>query len=256
MPNNTEPRYRSTVLNQLNDEWRRMCRSQTTLRAVQGWSLTTVPVSSLDDVLTLAGFRGSKIDDAADRVLLQLVHRASSDQLAARIVLQRVLPPLVSVAQRRGKQTQGGFDEALATLLSHGWEVIRTYPVERRPAKVAANITRDAEYFGFVRRNRQVAEMQSFDPDSIPAAPHYYNSSEQLDDLLEQRVGSRIFLGDLVVDLELPLQDRVGGLVELDVVLGLQLDVVLRVAVDRLPGHVLRGRFDGVLDDRLHLRRQ
>lgn len=192
MPNNTEPRYRSTVLNQLNDEWRRMCRSQTTLRAVQGWNLTTDPVSSLDDVLTLAGFRGSKIDDAADRVLLQLVHRASSDQLAARIVLQRVLPPLVSVAQRRGKQTQGGFDEALATLLSHGWEVIRTYPVERRPAKVAANITRDAEYFGFVRRNRQVAEMQSFDPDSIPAAPHYYNSSEQLDDLLEHARRCRV----------------------------------------------------------------
>ena len=35
------------------------------------------------------------------------------------------------------------------------------------------------------------------------------------------------FFDDLVVDLELLLQDRVRRLVELDVVLGLQLDVVL-----------------------------
>src|SRR6266508_6575437 len=40
---------------------------------------------------------------------------------------------------------------------------------------------------------------------------------------------------------------------EPDLVLGLQLDVVLRVAVDRLPRHVGRGGLDPVLDDGLHL---
>src|SRR4026209_1307448 len=56
-----------------------------------------------------------------------------------------------------------------------------------------------------------------------------------------------------IVSLELPLQDRVRRLVEAHLVLGLKLDVVLGIALDGLPGHVLRRRFDGVVDDRLHL---
>jgi hypothetical protein len=203
MSTTTQPQYRSTVLNQLNDEWRRLCRSRRHLTTAQQWLVSTDPVSSLDDVLTLAGFRGSRIDDEADRFLLRLVQRAATDQLAARVVLQRVLPPLVSVARRRGKITQGGFEEALATLLSHAWEVIRTYPVERRPAKVASNIVRDAEYFGFVRRSRQVTEMQTFDPESIMTAAQYYNSSEHLDDLLERARRSRVSARSIEVLREL-----------------------------------------------------
>ena len=78
----------------------------------------------------------------------------------------------------------------------------------------------------------------------------------RFDDFLEQRILGRLLGRHRVVDLELLLQDRVGRLVELDVLLGLQLDVVLRVAVDRLPRHVGRRRFHGVGDDRPHLLRQ
>ncbi|NBO79776.1 MAG: hypothetical protein EBT17_04930 [Actinobacteria bacterium] len=203
MSTNTQHHYRSSVLNQLNDEWRRLCRSSQHVTTAREWRVSADPVSSLEEVLTLAGFRGSRVDDDADRVLLQLVQRAATDQLAARVVLQRVLPPLVSVARRRGKVTQGGFEEALATLLAHAWEVIRTYPVERRPAKVASNIVRDAEYFGFVRRSRQVAELQTFDPDSFASAPQYYNSSEHLDDLLERARRSRVSAQSIEVLREL-----------------------------------------------------
>src|SRR5262249_28267050 len=78
----------------------------------------------------------------------------------------------------------------------------------------------------------------------------------RLQDLLEQRVLSRLLLHHLVVDLELLLEDGVGRLVEFDVVLGLQLDIVLGIAVNRLPRHVGGGRVHGVGDDRLHLFRQ
>src|SRR5262245_55500581 len=60
----------------------------------------------------------------------------------------------------------------------------------------------------------------------------------RLDDLLEQRVVGGLLRRDLVVDLELLLEDRVRGLVEPDLVLALELDVVLRVSIDRLPRHV------------------
>src|SRR5450755_535662 len=65
----------------------------------------------------------------------------------------------------------------------------------------------------------------------------------RLDDLLEQRVGPDVFLGDLVVELKLLLEDRIRRPVELHLVLRLQGDVVLRVTVDRLPLHILRAGF-------------
>ena len=50
---------------------------------------------------------------------------------------------------------QGGPTEAITDTLSHAWELIRTYPIERRPNKVASNLVRDAEYFAFVRTSRK-----------------------------------------------------------------------------------------------------
>ena len=52
------------------------------------------------------------------------------------------------------------------------------------------------------------------------------------------------------------MKNRIRRLVELHLILGLQGDVVLRVAVDRLPLHVLRAGFDGTFNDRLEFRRQ
>src|SRR5690606_39297899 len=57
-------------------------------------------------------------------------------------------------------------------------------------------------------------------------------------DFLEQFVRLALFFHDLVPHLQLLLQDGVGGLVELDAVFLLKLDVVLGVTVDVLPGHV------------------
>jgi hypothetical protein len=147
----------------LDEEWKRLLRCGKTLAVVNSWRITPSPFTSLDELLQAAGYRGKKIDPVADQVLAQLVRRAASDQLAARIVLQRVFPPMIAVARRRGKFREIGFDEALASVLSHGWEVIRTYPIQRRPTKIAANIVRDTEYFAFVRGQRGRPTNVSFD---------------------------------------------------------------------------------------------
>ena len=49
------------------------------------------------------------------------------------------------------------------------------------------------------------------------------------------------------------MQDRVRCLVELDLVFGLQLDVVFGVAVNRFPGHVSRSSLGGAGNDGFHL---
>src|SRR6266513_5495666 len=58
------------------------------------------------------------------------------------------------------------------------------------------------------------------------------------DNFLPHRVLRRLLGVHLIEHLKLLLQYRVRRLVELHLVLGLQLDVVLRIAVDRLPRHV------------------
>jgi hypothetical protein len=78
----------------------------------------------------------------------------------------------------------------------------------------------------------------------------------RVDDFPEDPIVRRLPCRHLIIDLELPLENRVRRRVEADALPGLQLDVILRVAVNRLPRHIRRGRLDRVLDDGLHRVRQ
>jgi hypothetical protein len=100
--------------------------------------------NSLDDVLSLA-----KIN--SDCVLAALLAEvARGDQLAARVVLQTLLGRMVRMAQR---DPRSSIDDYLA----HLWCVIISYPLDRRPARIAANLSMDTlkavsrEYRWFVR---------------------------------------------------------------------------------------------------------
>ena len=106
----------------------------------------------LGDVLAMAGARTLGEVEAyvraaappeADRVLLALVRRAvAGDDLAARALLQLLLPGARGLA-RRWWALGDHHERAAATVLAV-YHRIRTYPVERRPGRVAANILLDA----------------------------------------------------------------------------------------------------------------
>jgi hypothetical protein len=114
-------------------------------------------------------------EDTADRCLADLVRRAADDALAARVVLQRLLPGLVAIARRRARGDRLAAHDAFDELVGAGWLVIRVFPIERRPARVAANLLRDIEYQAFVapaRRRRVATEpLDGWAPDSSPARP-------------------------------------------------------------------------------------
>ena len=88
------------------------------------------------------------------QMVVDKMRAAGRDELAARIVLQRILPPLIAIAGRRGHIVNGGFNAAFNEILGQAWILIRQYPVDRRPAKIASNLVRDTEYFAFVRNAR------------------------------------------------------------------------------------------------------
>jgi hypothetical protein len=148
------PTGNTPAVRQLVADWAALATKPRLVRQVNSWGLPGAPIEHLDDVLERAGFGREAHCSEGDAYLAALVRRAQHDDLAGRIVLQRILPPLIAIAARRGRITQGGFTEAFTLTIAQAWILIRTYPIERRPAKIASNLVRDAEYHAFVREAR------------------------------------------------------------------------------------------------------
>jgi DNA-directed RNA polymerase specialized sigma24 family protein len=77
-----------------------------------------------------------------DAVLGALLARAAHDRGAGRLVLYALLPGLKSMA-RRALIGVDEREELWATLLACVWEQIGSYPLARRPRRVAANLLLD-----------------------------------------------------------------------------------------------------------------
>ena len=183
------PTGKSSTVRTLVQEWSALSIAPSTLRRVNGWGLPGKRVANLDEVLIRAGFGLEATDSVGDQYLFKLVIRAANDELATRIVLQRLLPPLISIAARRGKLARGGFDEALTDTVAQAWIQIRTYPINKRPIKIASNLVRDSEYFAFVRDSRlkQLAVAWGDDViDMIPTPETQLNPEEELANLLAE----------------------------------------------------------------------
>ena len=160
------------------------------LETVRSWGLPGPAIASLDDVLQRAGFQGAgtRVDASfeaeqhspelltEDEYLLRLVMLAKRDQLAARVVLQRLLPALCAFA-RRTAGTSHHRRELLDDLIANSWTVIRNYPVDRRPRRVAANLVRDIGFQTTVRPQRRLSATAE-----VPTAPH--NIDEPIDEIV------------------------------------------------------------------------
>lgn len=148
------------VISRLQREWDRLAHRRDAVARARGWNLPVARLDSLDDLLDRTGYgRGSGPDPEANDFLGELVVVGRGDELAARVVLQRVLPGLASSARRRGR-THVDQIEVFDELLSCAWTVIRVFPVERRPTHIAANLIRDAEYHAFVKSSRRRTSVQ------------------------------------------------------------------------------------------------
>lgn len=151
---------------QIIDEWERIVHRPRVIRQVNSWDFLPQPVEDLDELLVLCGFGKPADDSVADSILWHVVKLASHDDLAAQVVLHRVLPSVMSIARRRGRIVRGGTSAAMSELIATAWIVIKQFPHDRRRNKIAANLVRDIEYYAFVRdaRLKKVTETQVGDP--------------------------------------------------------------------------------------------
>jgi len=108
---------------------------------------------SLGDLLQATERRGDP--EASDQILAALARLATTgdgdgdndndgaghDPLAARVLLQMLLPGAKALARRLG--WLGDTQERAAAITATLYEQIRTYPITRRPARIAANLLAD-----------------------------------------------------------------------------------------------------------------
>lgn len=119
------------LLTSINTQWRDLVRHSG--QVVSGWSRRWECLAPCADLAAcIVRPRGR-----CDEVLGALVTASrEGDDVAGRAILQALLPAMVRMAER---DRAAGLSDYLGQL----WCRIRTYPLERRPAKIANNLELD-----------------------------------------------------------------------------------------------------------------
>ena len=132
------------VLEQLDREWARIAQGCRGRRALRGWwaaGATERDRGTLGGLVEWINERGHP--EASDAALLVLVRHAPEDDLAARTALQAMMPAMKNLTAKFCTCGAWDSEETAAIVVAAMWERVRNYPVERRPAKVSANLALD-----------------------------------------------------------------------------------------------------------------
>jgi len=122
---------RSGIVEALDHEWSELDHAHRS--APVGWAarhLVLAGCTDLDQVLAVVR------TDPDGGLAALLAEAAAGDGLAGRVVLQSMIGRLVQLARR---DAQAGVDDYVSAM----WCVIRTYPLARRPVRIAANLALD-----------------------------------------------------------------------------------------------------------------
>lgn len=152
MSSTTGSRPRRSLTHRLDSEWANMRRRPDVTDRVRSWSLTDVPFATLDEFMVLIGHRtpGSR---AANDLLGRVVGVAHHDPMAARIVLQRILPGLMAIV--RTEQRHDPRVDALDVVMGEAWLCIVAYRPDARPTQIAARLLSDTRFRAFTHQRRR-----------------------------------------------------------------------------------------------------
>lgn len=149
----TTTRFDPTLFGLLEREWTLLERSPDASTALRKWGSEDRALSGSDCLSDLMAPVGSARHRASDEALAALVRRAATDDLAARVVLQLILPGLKALAGRY--RWMGDAEEVAAAAVAAAYERIRTFPIDRRPARIAANLVEDTRQHLWRRAKRE-----------------------------------------------------------------------------------------------------
>lgn len=179
----------SDLLPRLDREWNHLARSRATRAMLHAWATTEPDLTGLADLEQLrAAVHDRTRPERADRLLAALVRLAAADhgadRLAARVVLQLLLPGAARLSRQLAAAFGGG-DAALAVVLGELTIGIRSYPWRRRPGRIAANLLLDTRQRLLRWHRRSTRELLAgLHPHHHPPATHDTYPAIDLRDLL------------------------------------------------------------------------
>jgi hypothetical protein len=150
----------------LDREWRMLTGDAGAVARARSWAVVS-PVHRLDDVLVACGYAAGPTGEDENAALVELVTLARHDELAGRVVVQRILPGLMGIARRRRVFERDAFDE----LVGAAWLTIR----HARPGgkeHLAGHLVRDAAYRAFTAPGRRLSSTEiAVDPRTLDEEP-------------------------------------------------------------------------------------
>ncbi|MFD8416558.1 hypothetical protein ACFV2Q_33255 [Streptomyces sp. NPDC059650] len=173
------PRYDTLAL--MNRDWAVLCRDLRAADRIATWAEehpdlagATGPQDVVDKIS--AYYRRGDFD-GHDRVMHLLVERAGGSgfdaHLAWRVAVRVLLPKTVLMAKTQRRSYGLPWDDVCATVLGTAFEVVRTYPLDRRPRRIFNNLALDT--LQLTRRTLaacldEVEEVQEFAAGVAPLA--------------------------------------------------------------------------------------
>ena len=156
----------SDLFRELDAEWEQYVRRREVRRFMDRLGADPrLRFPSADALVRAIRENGRRDPQAADDLLLGLMRIAPGEPVAQRIILQPLIAGLCAMAQRVARRAQDGVAVDIpAELLSLAGLRIASYPLERRPGNVAANILRDVERDFHRHRFYRVREMAGYHP--------------------------------------------------------------------------------------------
>lgn len=191
------------LLDQLEADWRRIAADPDTTRHLRALCAS----AGVDSPGALPAWARSAARDDTDAVLLGLATLARSGDHVAAVALLHVLWPGVLGLVRRWRAL-GDLDERASAAVNAVYARICTYPVERRPHAVAANVLLDAAK-ELRRQARQVlSEPVGLDPIEDAPAGASTNAADELLELLADALRDGVLAAE---DVNLIAQTRIAG---------------------------------------------
>jgi hypothetical protein len=184
--------------NQLSREWEYLRRRPAVLAHARGWRSDlpagnlAAALDGLSDLEQIVDATGSEASGSigsgwdAEAALLHLVVLAQHDQLAGRILIQRLLPGLVAHAARY-RSRRDDIDPA-EMVVAAAWIAIRRYDAAVRRRHVASSLISDATFQAFRQpmRRRSASEVATpVEQFALRSAPSVATTAlEQLADVV------------------------------------------------------------------------
>lgn len=140
----------------LDRDWMRELDSPALRRRFEAWRAAEPALTRFRDTRAVMHFLRQRSSADKDAVLAALLARARLEPIAGRVVLEAIVPGLKTLARRLLADRRCERDEMWSALMASAWEHICTYPLERRPRKIAANLLLDSlhDTIAALRRSR------------------------------------------------------------------------------------------------------